>query len=168
MPKPNSSTLTYEQVSELLSYDPLTGDLYWKVPCGGRRMGVPAGSVDAYGYRAVAVLRTTYKSHRLAWLLSYGTWPEHELDHINGVRDDNRVSNLREASRSMNTQNLHRPRRDNKTGFLGVVWNGRINKFVAGIRVAGKSKHIGCFSDAETAHQAYVAAKRQLHEGNML
>ena len=168
MPKPNSSTLTYEQVSELLSYDPLTGDLYWKVPCGGRRMGVPAGSVDAYGYRAVAVLRTTYKSHRLAWLLSYGTWPEHELDHINGVRDDNRLANLRAATREVNAQNLHSARTDSQTGVLGVGWHAKAGKFRARIRANGKQVELGYFSDAETAHQAYVAAKRRLHEGNML
>ena len=167
MPKPNSSTLTYEQLSELLSYDPLTGDLYWKVPAFGRRMGVPAGSPTKGGYTSICVARARHQAHRLAWLLSYGTWPVDMLDHINGVRDDNRLANLREATREINAQNQHR-KNVNATGYAGVQRQHRGRSFVARIRVGGKNKHLGCFPTAEEAHLVNVAAKRLWHPGNML
>lgn len=168
MPKPNSSTLTYEQVSELLSYDPLTGDLYWKHAGPGRKPGLTAGYRHHKGYTDITIDRHGHRAHRVAWLLSYGTWPSGHIDHINGVRDDNRLANLRAATREVNAQNLHSARTDSQTGVLGVGWHAKAGKFRARIRANGKRVELGYFSDTVAAHAAYLEAKRRLHEGNML
>ena len=95
-----------------------------------------------------------------------GTWPNLQIDHINGVKDDCRWSNLREVDGFLNMQNQRRPMRDNKVGFLGVVRTGR--RFRASIGAGGKHRGLGTFDTPELAHAAYIAAKRKLHPGGTL
>jgi HNH endonuclease len=169
MPKPNSSTLTFAQVNELLSYDPLTGDILWKKSGRGRRSNYHAGTMDVRGCWCIGIGRPRYKAHRIAWLLAYGVWPEHEIDHINGNPADNRLVNLRDVPHRTNQQNQHRATSSNKsTGTLGVSRTHNRTKFVAQIKVSGKHLHLGCFDDVAAAQSAYLEAKRRLHEGNML
>jgi hypothetical protein len=107
--------------------------------------------------------RKRYAEHRLAWLYFYGSWPALFIDHINGNRSDNRISNLRDVPLVVNNQNQREPRGNNTNGFLGVrVRNERI---YAEIAVNGKSIKLGNFPSKEAAHEAYVQAKRKLHPG---
>jgi len=91
-----------------------------------------------------------------------GEWPS-EIDHINGDKSDNSYRNLREVSRGENMQNKRKAHRNNKTGFLGVAREA--GKYRARIRVCGKNRSLGMYDTPQQAHQAYLAAKRELHEG---
>ncbi len=152
-----------DRLKELLSYNPDTGEFLWLVSGGGVAAGRVAGRRHGKGYRAVTVTGRLYLAHRLAWLYVHGEWPEDEIDHKNGVRDDNRIANLREANKSQNQGNQRKARTDSYTGLLGASWERGGNKFRAQIRLNGKKKHLGLFNTAEEAHAAYIKAKRELH-----
>lgn len=152
------------ELKKLLYYDPETGEFVWLVQPNGRvRVGNTAGSIHIKGYREIQVHRKLYKAHRLAWFWMTGSWPIEQIDHINGSRDDNRWDNLREASRSLNAQNRRTAKRNTKTGFLGVSQHA--GKFQASIWLEGKANHLGTYNTPESAHEAYVKAKRRLHPG---
>jgi hypothetical protein len=156
--------VTAEYVRDLLRYDPETGLFTWNKDRVTRKPGDSAGSVTKLGYLDIIVCRRLYKAHRLAWLHVYGEWPKQEIDHINGDKLDNRIANLRDVSRSMNVQNLQKARRDNKSsGLLGV--SSSYGRWVARIWNDGRLRHIGYYDTPELAHAAYVATKRELHEG---
>jgi hypothetical protein len=160
--------LTFERLRELLNYDPETGVFTRRV---SRRGGGPAGSVagllsDRWRYNTVVIDNKRYAAHRLAWLYMTGEWPEHQIDHINGDALDNRFSNLRDVTGSLNQQNKRRPPRHNKTGLLGVCYAA--NGYQASIWVGGRSVYIGRYKTADEAHDAYVKAKREMHPGGML
>jgi len=106
---------------------------------------------------------TYYYAHRLAWLYVYGRWPHPEVDHKNGDFTDNRLRNLREATRLQNSWNKRRPHANNKTGLLGVSWKARNKKWCAQIKAFGKVTHIGLFNDPVSAHRAYMKVKRAVH-----
>lgn len=109
-----------------------------------------------------------YYNHRLVWLIVYGRWPMNEIDHTNGDKVDNRLTNLRDATSTSNKENLRGARSNNRSGFLGVCWVAKNKKFQASIQVGGKAIHIGLYTTAEEAYQAYLETKRQLHAGNTL
>ena len=162
------SDLTPERVSELFNYDPLTGVLTWKHSRGGQVSGSPAGCITEDGYRRVTTGRRSYLVHRLIWMLVYGAWPTNTIDHINGDKLDNRITNLRDVTRKTNKENMRKPRKDNTVGVLGVHWHKYMKKFQASIRTNGERIHLGTYNTSEEAHQAYLIAKRQLHAGNTL
>lgn len=159
--------LTKEQLSEFMSYNPETGDLVWiKKPSKKTVVGSVAGCVDRIGRLIVGFQGHLYYAHRLAWLLHYGKWPDHVIDHINGDRADNRISNLRDVSQSVNTQNQRKAHSKNKTsGLLGVSWDKARAKWIARVVLHGKVLFSKGFDSAEDAHQAYVNAKREFHAG---
>lgn len=155
--------LTAERLRELLHYAPETGAFTRVASRGGRAMaGNIAGSIDRQGYRRITIDRREYKAHRLAWLYVTGAWPENYIDHRNGVRDDNRFANLREATSGENHQNITR-RSDNTSGFIGVTWHRQNMKWMAQIRVDGRYHYLGCFNTYEEANAAYLKAKADLH-----
>lgn len=133
--------------------------------------GVIAGSVVGYarkdGYLGVGVCGVQMLLHRVVWLLHYGEWPCLHVDHINGNKTDNRPENLRSVSRTTNNQNRRGPNKNNSLGILGVRENG-YGKFLARIRVNTKLVRLGLFKTPEEASQAYMDARRALHEGNTL
>jgi hypothetical protein len=88
----------------------------------------------------------------------YGDWPSSELDHINNIPTDNRISNLRLSNPSANNLNKHRPRSDNKSGYRGVI--AYKNKWRADIKLNGKPQYLGVFDTAEAAYAAYLSAKK--------
>lgn len=154
--------LTAERLRELLTYDPETGVFKWNAGGKGRRLDRVAGGLHpTLGYWYIGVDRVKYPSHRVAWLYMTGKWPEHEIDHINGVRSDNRWSNLREATKSQNMQNQRRAVRGTSQ-YLGVCALGK--KWKASIQVDKKSRHIGVYLTEEDAYAAYLEVKRKLHE----
>lgn len=152
--------LSRNDLMELLDYDPTTGIFVWKVRTSDRiRIGNVAGSFRS-GYRIIRIKGSIYHAHRIAWLFVHGTWPSHDIDHINLVRDDNRISNLREATRSENLRNVA-IRDINKSGLKGVSSNKR--QYMARICVHGKTFYLGTFDTPEEAHAAYVAASLEHH-----
>ena len=157
-----ASDITAERLRELLSYDPETGLFHNKRHRGSKaRVGSKAGSINTIGYSQVKVDGKLYSSHRLAWLYTYGAFPEGCVDHINRNRSDNRICNLREADKSENGQNKSLPQSNNTHGFLGVTRD--TGKWSARITTNGKTKYIGLFATPELAHAAYLEEKRKVH-----
>lgn len=141
--------LTQARLKELLHYDPDTGVMTWQ------RTKKRAGTQHRLGYRNVMVAGRTYAEHRLAWCWVYGRWPSHDLDHINRVRNDNRLCNLRETTRAENCQNQP-VRKSNQSGVTGVYYHKVSGKWAASINVAKKQVHLGVFDTVDAA----VAARR--------
>lgn len=161
---PKNRELSQEKLKEILDYDPETGEFRWKVTKSPAAMaGAPAGHIHYAGYRRIMIDGVIFAAHRLAWLYSHGSWPVDQIDHINGVRDDNRISNLREASDDENKQNkgLYR---NNVSGHQGVGWHSPSGKWRARIRVGGKLRCVGLFDDIADAIEARAKAKKELHE----
>jgi hypothetical protein len=154
-------------IVEFLKYDPETGALVWAAKPNRRIvLGSSAGVKTYYGYVQISVQGKRYFAHKLAWLLMTGEYPECEIDHINGIKDDNRWGNLRMSSPSLNQQNRRAAQKNNKSGLLGVT--SRSDGFAARIAVDKKQINLGHYKSADDAHQAYLEAKRKLHPANML
>ena len=152
---------THERVREALSYNPETGVFTWLVRASTKiRVGDVAGS-SAEGYWRIKLDGKTYRAHQLAWLYMTGAWPTHEVDHINGVRDDNRWVNLRDVPRLTNQWNTVAPQRSSTTGVRGVERSK--DGWTARIRVNGCRKYLGRFATIEEASAAYWAAKAEYH-----
>jgi hypothetical protein len=149
--------ITAEELRELLDYDPEAGVFTWRVSRGGCVAGSKAGSPDRDGYIRVSLNKRFYGAHRLAWLYVHGEWPSHEIDHINCDSADNRIANLRPATRSQNKANTG-PYRTNTSGVKGVHWHVRAARWVARVQVNGREKHLGCFTNIEDAAAAYRSA----------
>lgn len=154
------------RLKELFCYDPDTGIFTRRISTNTHnKAGEVAGCRQSTGYINIGADKRFYKAHRLAWLYVYGDWPDGFIDHINGVRDDNRIANLRIATNAENAQNQRKPRTNNKSGFLGVHFQPKKKLYAACIMIDGKSRTIGRFKKAEDAHQAYLEAKRKYHAG---
>lgn len=153
-------TLTVERLRERLLYWPDTGLFTWLIPPSFREAGDLAGYVNNAGYWVLHVDGQRYLGHRLAWLYMTGEWPTAHIDHINRVTDDNRWSNLREATRSENHANCKRYK-NNTSGFKGVTYNARKRRWVARLNAKGRPVFCAYFKTPEAAHAAYVAAAQQ-------
>ena len=147
----------------LLSYEPETGVFRYLSKTGARAAGDVAGSRHSEGYVRLKIDGVGYGAHRIAWLMVTGRLPLGQIDHINGVRDDNRMANLRDVPALINCQNRRFASARNKTGVLGVVPAG--DKFSAYIGSGYGCSNLGTFDTKEEAGAAYVAAKRVAHEG---
>ena len=158
--------ITQERLKELLHYEEATGVFTWKVDKAGKKAGDIAGHVcKRDGYRLIGLDMKLYFAHRLAWLYTHGVWPKQQLDHINRVRHDNRIANLRQATNAQNCQNTSL-RRDNTSGVKGVHWYARRNKWQVYINKNGKRSFLGYFSDKTDAISAYVNAAKVMHPFN--
>ncbi|WP_367027525.1 HNH endonuclease [Methylococcus sp. ANG] len=153
---------TQDRVFDLLRYDPETGLFTWACVRGGRRPGDPAGRVDGRGYLQISVDGRRYRAHRLARLSIHGIWPADDIDHIDGDRLNNRLTNLRTCTRAENMQNVASSRRRG-TGLPGTTYNHRTQKWQAQISSGGRKHHLGYFVDVKDAHEAYLRAKAALH-----
>lgn len=167
---------TPDQLRELLRYDPDTGKLFWKCrpremfaserlyrSWNSRRKDAEAMThVNTNGYKVGIVLKKGCKAHRAAWALHYGEWPSLDLDHINGDKTDNRISNLREATLSENKRNT-KMYRNNKCGFKGVHWSKSSAAWSSRIGYKGVQIALGKFETPEAAHAAYCEAAKIYH-----
>lgn len=164
--------LTQQDLVGLFSYDPLTGIFVRKVRTANRtKTGEAAGFLNSKGYVVMKVKNKAYKAHRLAWLYIYGNWPSDQIDHINGVKSDNRISNLRDVSNSENQQNTLKAYKNCKAGIRGVHFDerkGRVKRYDAHITVEKKKVFLGSYMTANEAHSAYLDAKRKYHIGGVL
>lgn len=153
--------LTHERLLEVLSYDADTGIFTWVVNRSGTaRAGSVAGVFDKQTrYTRISIDGRMYLAHRLAWLFVTGSWPPSELDHINLNRSDNRICNLRLASRAQNRANspVNKSSQSKIKGVfasrLGARWRARIS-------ISSKTLHLGTFPTKEEASAAYLAAAR--------
>ncbi len=147
------SDLTQGRLRTVLHYSALTGIFVWRRP---KRSGRRPGRIDNHGYRYIHIDGDVYKAANLAWFYVHGQWPSPLLDHINGKRDDDRIENLREATRAENNQNRKMDRR-NTSGYRGVSKRGDI--WVAQLNAHGVIRRLGKFTSAEEASHAYLAAR---------
>lgn len=159
--------LTQKRLREVLSYDPVTG-IFTRLLKGSRRS--QAGNRRPDSRIIITIDGTKYRAHHLAWLWCYGSFPLMEIDHINRQPSDNRIANLREISRIGNVWNApDTPTKRNRSGFRGVIANTnkyhRDKPWASKIMVRGRQIHLGTFATPEAAHEAYLAAKRERHQG---
>lgn len=151
-------SMTVEDFRRVLDYDAETGAFSWRVTNSNRAVrGSNAGTPHCRGYVVVTVFGRKFLAHRLVWFYVHGEWPPHEIDHINLDPSDNRLSNLRLATRAQNERNK-RSRRDNASGAKGVQWHAEGRKWMARIRTNGKTKYLGLFEDKAEAAAAYERA----------
>lgn len=158
-----------ERVNELLEYNKDTGVFTWVAKTSNLsrvEIGAEAGCKDKQGYRVIRFDKKNYKAHRLAWLVIYGYMPK-IIDHINQVKDDNRIENLREVTTKENTKN--QPRRSNNTsGCTGVRLDKNWGNYEAYIKVDGKVVYLGKYDKFEDAVDARKQAevKYGFHENH--
>lgn len=150
--------ITINRIKELLLYESETGVFRWKEMRGGSPHGSIAGSIKWNGYHSIMVDEKNYMAHRLAWLYVYDEWSTIDIDHIDGNRSNNKIENLRLASRSQNNINSGPPK-NNTSGIRGVYWHKKAGKFTASIGVNGKSLYLGLFSSREEALSARLSAE---------
>jgi hypothetical protein len=160
--------ITPDRLRECLAYDPETGIFTWRLrPSPRIEVGNQAGALRQNGYRGIQVDHRQYLAARLAWLWMTGEWPTNEIDHKNGIKDDDRWLNLRDVPRSLNQQNKHFTK--NKSGYMGVYLmpaaGVTAKRWQARIQVQGKTLSLGCFYSATEAHEVYLQVKRKLHPG---
>lgn len=159
-----NSTLTQDRVKDLLEYDPETGILIWReTATHNRRSRGQAADNRSMGYVRVGIDGAHYQAHRVIWLYMTGDWPFGSIDHINGVKTDNRWCNLRDISQKLNMQNRRTPVANSHSGVLGVRWSDSAQKWEARITVDGERIYLGRSADREIAGAMYIAAKRAVH-----
>lgn len=152
--------ITQEHVNQLFDYK--NGSLYRKnIKKSGIRAGSLVGFKNNQGYLQVSIEGKKYLVHRLVFFMHYGYFPQ-EVDHINNVITDNRVENLREASRIQNCYN-QKNRQKGISGIKNVEWKGDKKKWRVVFRVNGKSKHFGYFDDIVLAEQVAQKARNIYH-----
>jgi hypothetical protein len=164
--------ISAELLRATMSYDPDTGLLYWKPRTeksvherrwNSRQAGKRVGGFDhPDGYLKARVFGHAYRVHRLVWLYVYGSWPSGDIDHIDRVKDNNRISNLRIATLRENNIN-QKVKATNKSGFKGVSWDTRSRKWQVFIRVGGRNKNLGSFREIADAAEAYRRAADVQH-----
>ena len=150
-----NTSLTQELLKEHLYYNKETGLFTWlKITNKKLKVGATAGT-NSHGYTVIKLLGKHYRAHRLAWLYEYGTLPVHEIDHINGIKNDNRIVNLRDIPHIQNCVNVFNKR--SRTGLQGV--SAHSGGYEAKIRLNGVSRYLGFFRTAKEAHLAYLKEK---------
>lgn len=156
-----SASLTAARLREVLDYDAKAGRFTWRSNRGGLAVpGAIAGVIQPHGYRRISVDGKSYYAARLAIFWITGSWPRQIVDHMNGVRNDDRWSNIREATQSQNLANKRR-QINNKAKLKGVCLDKRTRRYVAQISFNRHNIFLGRFDTKEEAHAAYVTAARK-------
>ena len=148
-----------QELRQLFLYDPITGILQWRERFGkdgwNRRYANKAiQTLDRHGYIQVRLKPLNMRAHRVIWAMMTGAWPSEDIDHINGVRNDNHWENLREASRSLNNHNRHTPRRSSYP--KGVTLHKASGLYRAYVNLEGKQHSLGYFKTEAEAVSAYA------------
>lgn len=157
-----NSGLTHAEVLEILSYNPERGTFHWKKDGRHRRAGDRAGSFGKEGYYQVKIQYRNYRAGRLAWFYMTGKWPKDQIDHINGVKDDDRWCNLREATRYQNSWN-RKSYKGKELPYKGVWTSPYTGEYWVSLMVNGKSIKRGPFRDPQIAHEAYKVLAVEHH-----
>ena len=145
-------------VDQLFIYNENSGKIYNKTSSSRNvSIGDISGYLSPNGYIYIRIKYKKFCAHRIAWRLYYGTWPKHQIDHINGNRSDNRIYNLREATNRQNCQN----RMIHRLGKLpGIYFNK--NKYCARIQIKYTYVGLGCFKTELEAHEQYLRAVKAI------
>jgi hypothetical protein len=146
--------IDYKTATRLFLYDPSNGVLYW------RKKNSATTTVTGKGYLSVMVNGYNIMVHRIIWLLVYGVPPMGQIDHINGVKTDNRTQNLRVVNNEENHKNMKRFS-NNSSGCVGVTWDTSRNKWFVSITIKGKTKALGRFIEFADAVMARKSAEHQ-------
>lgn len=155
---------SYEDLHAAFAYDAATGELCWRVkPRQNTEIGAEAGFVNKSGYRVVKYKGEAYKAHRIIWKMIFDEEPPRLLDHWNTIKSDNRLLNLRAATKAQNARNS-KVAHHCKTQLKGVYKIKNREKYIATIRKNWCQHYLGVFDTAEAASAAYVAAAKTLHE----
>jgi len=159
-----NSTPTQSYLHEILEYHQDTGIFTWKKSRGNQftKIGMKAGYKDSSGHMGIEINRVRYLSHRLVWLYLYGHFPKNQIDHINGIRDDNRLCNLREATAQQNMWNK-KISLNNKSGFKNIHWSKTMKKWCVQIKANKKFVYVGYFKDLELADLIAHEARDKYH-----
>jgi hypothetical protein len=152
--------LTQQRLRELFSYDPETGNFTRRLAVSKCQPGEKAGWLCGAGYLEIRVDCRRYLAHRLVWLYVFGRWPSHHIDHLNLEKTDNRLANLREATKSQNHANRPRPR-NNRSGSKGVSVR-KSGNWSANITINGVGRCLGTFKSRDEATAAYKGAAEEL------
>jgi len=147
--------ITQSDLKKVLSYDRETGVF-------SRKGKSAVGWADKYGYLRCEIKGKSYFLHRLAWLYEFGEFPPSHIDHINNCKDDNRICNLRLATRSQNLCNVKRTKR-NTSGIKNVSFHKESNKWRVVVSVGGKNQSFGLYNDIELAELVAIEAKNKFH-----
>lgn len=126
------------------------------------KVGNKSGNKRPDGYIKISIGGKNYRAHRIIWALHYNKWPQKQIDHINGIRDDNRIENLREADYSENSMNGSNWS-NNKSGIKGVRWREDMNRYVGFVGMNRKQKHVGTFTNIEDAIEAVRKVREEMH-----
>jgi len=162
--KRNRKDFTWAELDELLKYNPTTGQLIWKTNKHSKSIvpGTEAGCINKVnGYRTISLFGLSYPAHHIAWFMYHKDWATNQLDHINQVRSDNRISNLREVSIAENARNRSR-RLGTSTGEHGIWFDRRRYKYVAEITMNGKRVYLKRFDDIDEAVASREAKLKEL------
>jgi hypothetical protein len=155
--------LTQKTLKNLIFYNPDSGLFTWKQSLSSKaKAGTIAGTMVGK-YQIIQIDKIRYKSHRLAWLYIYGEFPSKSLDHINEIKTDNRIQNLREVTTAQNMQNVTKNKFSYHSKYMGVTWHKRSKKWYARIKINYIEKYLGLFDNEIDAATAYLNAKRELH-----
>lgn len=164
---------TIQHLRECLDYNPRTGALTWRERPRShfKNDGVWAAWNKKHshtevfsrkgGYLSLKVDGVQYLAHRVAWAMETGEWPKGGIDHINGDKSDNRISNIRDVSPAENSKNKVASK-NNTSGFIGIGWNKASKKWMAYIGSGSGQLHLGLFSDINDAIAARKAAEQAL------
>lgn len=152
--------MTPDKVKDIFDYNQETGELIWKkrpdlTDRWNNKMPGKIAGTTTHGKIVVRVNKRHYFAHRLIWAIVYGDWPINDIDHIDHDPTNNRISNLRQATRSENIHNRRR-NKNNTSGFKGVVFDKRRQKWRSEIMISGKRRFLGYFGSPEDAHKAYI------------
>jgi len=166
-----SVCITADYVRQIFAYDENSGNLIWKNrpiehfatqrACGTwnkRFAGKRAGHITAAGYILIEISGKPFLAHRLVWLYVNGNWPNNQIDHINGIRQDNRIFNLRDVLHKTNGKNTKMPSH-NTSGHIGVSFHKKAKKWRAYIKVNQKNLHLGIFNSKADAIKARIEAQ---------
>lgn len=160
--KKKERRLGIDRARQLLVYNDIDGRVVWRVSRGCRNAGEVAGCPRLNkGYITICVDKTHFYAHRLAWFLHYGKWPCRYVDHIDGDKTNNIITNLREATTSQNKANSPAIRVATKSKLKGVSWYASEGKWGARIGVNYNRIFLGLFSERKNAHAAYLRAAKK-------
>jgi hypothetical protein len=153
------------KMREFIAYDPETGEMTWKKVLSNRTKpnAVCGGNLDSKGYKRVCFDKKQYRAHRVAWALFYDKEPTLQIDHINGNKLDNRISNLRQATNYENSRNCGISK-NNTSGITGVTYHAKAKKWIAQIMVNRQNYYLGLYNNMADAAAARQAAQIQFFQ----
>ena len=157
--------MNQDKLKDLFQYNAKTGLLHWKIKCSWNvKIGNVAGTTKHWSnYIYIRFNNKSYPAHKLVWLYHYGIYPNGCIDHVNGIRNDNRIDNLRHATRAQNSQNM-RIFKSNTSGIKGVDWKKNTNKWRVRLQVNHKRIEIGSFYCLDLAELVANEARTKYHK----